>query len=63
MTKLQAESFRDILCAAGIGSHVQELVKNSNGYALVVPGKVRLTQLEEAQRYINSVGESRKQDA
>lgn len=63
MTRTQAEAFRDILATAGVGSHVDEIVKNTNGFALVVPNKVRLTQLEEAQRYVNSIGDTKKADA
>lgn len=63
MSETQAKAFGTVLETAGVACYVEQIVRNSNGYVLIVEGRVRLTQVEEAQRYVNAVGERQKADA
>lgn len=63
MTETQAKGFVTVLGSAGVGCHVEQTVKNHNGWSVMVAGKVRLTQVEEAQRYVNTVGDRKKAGA
>lgn len=61
MTKEQAQGFVTVLKSSGVDCYMEELVRNRQGFAItVVAGPTdslqRLTQLEEAQRFVLSVG-------